>query len=373
MILNALVKRGPGESGLCFGSPAIEVAQDGALLASHDFYYSRDFDGGASETPRRGSFLYRSEDGGASWRKVDCVGVYWGAFFKAGSSVFILGCDRPFGNIVISESEDCGRSWSAPSVLFKGGKDEEAPNYHSSPGSVAIAGGRVFKAFDNVADPAKRKGWSQLAISAPASSCFLDPSSWTASNEVLLEERLLPASWGRQPGAFEWLEGNVVEGPDGEAAVLSCIRAGGSSGFAPMMRVSADGRELSFDPASGFVRLPVGFHKFCVRRCPESGVYLAMGNNNTNPEWLSQRNVLSLYWSKDLLDWRHALTLVKDDSPIPWERSLREIGFQYPDFRIDGEDLVYLLRTAYDGTTWFHDANQVTFHRLEGFRKHLKA
>ncbi len=369
MILNALIKRGPDEGGLCFGSPAIEIAWDGALVASHDFYYSRDFEGGASETPRRGSYVYRSEDGGASWRKIDCVNVYWGTFFKVGGSIFILGCDKPFGNIVIAQSEDCGLSWSATSVLFKGGKDEEPPNYHSSPGTASIIDGRVYKAFDDVAEPTKRKGWSQLVISAPVDANLLDPANWTISGQVTLEQSLLPASWNK-PAVFEWLEGNVVEGLDGKPKVLSCIRAG-APGFAPMLQASDDGRTLSFDPSAGFKKFPAGYHKFCVRRCPESGIYLAMGNDNTNPEWLSQRNVLSLLWSKDLVDWKLALTLVKDDSPIPWERSLRETGFQYPDFRVDGEDLVYLVRTAYDGSAWFHDANQITFHRLEGFRKLL--
>ncbi|GAB1359463.1 hypothetical protein MASR1M31_12470 [Porphyromonadaceae bacterium] len=51
-------------------------------------------------------------------------------------------------------------------------------------------------------------------------------------------------------------------------------------------------------------------------------------------------------------------------------------GFQYVEWLIDGEDLVYLVRTAYDdefgGARNNHDANYLIFHRLEKFRKQLK-
>jgi hypothetical protein len=47
-------------------------------------------------------------------------------------------------------------------------------------------------------------------------------------------------------------------------------------------------------------------------------------------------------------------------------------GFNYPFVQIDGDDLVFVLRTAWDthrGTArrW-HDGNLFTFHRLRNFR-----
>ena len=44
------------------------------------------------------------------------------------------------------------------------------------------------------------------------------------------------------------------------------------------------------------------------------------------------------------------------------------IGFQYVDFIIEGDDLLYLCRTAINGAHNFHDANYSTFHRIRCFR-----
>jgi hypothetical protein len=51
------------------------------------------------------------------------------------------------------------------------------------------------------------------------------------------------------------------------------------------------------------------------------------------------------------------------------EKSVRNTGFQYVDWQFDGEDILYLVRTAYDGAHNFHDSNRITFHRLAQFRE----
>ena len=47
-------------------------------------------------------------------------------------------------------------------------------------------------------------------------------------------------------------------------------------------------------------------------------------------------------------------------------------GFQYPDWQFDGEDLIAVVRTAFDDETGgahnAHDANYLTFHRWPRFR-----
>ena len=47
-------------------------------------------------------------------------------------------------------------------------------------------------------------------------------------------------------------------------------------------------------------------------------------------------------------------------------------AFQYPDMHVDGDDLVFVSRTAWEWE-WgqperWHDANYFTFHKVEGFR-----
>ena len=45
------------------------------------------------------------------------------------------------------------------------------------------------------------------------------------------------------------------------------------------------------------------------------------------------------------------------------------VGFQYVDFAIEGEDLLFLCRTALNGANSFHDSNYSTFHRIKNFRE----
>jgi len=137
------------------------------------------------------------------------------------------------------------------------------------------------------------------------------------------------------------------------------------------VKVNDDGRTVSFGPRDGFIDFPGGMTKFTVRRDPATELYLTLSNNNTDPKLPSQRNVLSLHSSADLRHWAHRLTLIEDDLPLSHEDSVRLTGFQYVDWQFDGEDIIYLVRTAYDGAHNFHDANRITLDRIRGFRQLL--
>ena len=50
-------------------------------------------------------------------------------------------------------------------------------------------------------------------------------------------------------------------------------------------------------------------------------------------------------------------------------QSIELTGSQYPDWQFDGEDIICLVRTAYDGAHNFHDSNRITFHRIKNFRR----
>jgi len=108
--------------------------------------------------------------------------------------------------------------------------------------------------------------------------------------------------------------------------------------------------------------------KFTIRYDIETKLYLTISNNNTDPEFPSQRNVLSLHTSDNLINWHHKITLLEDDLGIPYKESIRQTGFQYVDWQFDGDDIIYVVRVAYDGAHNFHDANRITFHKLEKFR-----
>jgi hypothetical protein len=135
-----------------------------------------------------------------------------------------------------------------------------------------------------------------------------------------------------------------------------------------MVQVHDNGARVSFDPAAGFLDFRGGMTKFTIRRDPQTGLYLTLSNNNTDPTCPTQRNVLSLHASDDLRHWRHVRTLLTDDTGLAPADLLRLTGFQYADWQFDGADLICLVRTAYGGAHNYHDANYITFHRLEHFR-----
>jgi hypothetical protein len=107
-------------------------------------------------------------------------------------------------------------------------------------------------------------------------------------------------------------------------------------------------------------------YPFTVHFDAHTNTYLALVNPQRNPEkW---RNTLSLAASPDLRQWHLCTQLL--NYPDPYFHA-----FQYVDWDFDGEDIVYLPRTAHDdglgGAHRAHDANYCTFHRLERFRQHL--
>ena len=95
-----------------------------------------------------------------------------------------------------------------------------------------------------------------------------------------------------------------------------------------------------------------------------------MLTNLVQPEFkelnpVSVRNAQALCSSSDLINWKtHCIALQHDD--------VKNHGFQYVEWLFDGNDIIFLSRTAYEdaagGANNNHDANFLTFHRIRNFR-----
>jgi hypothetical protein len=227
--------------------------------------------------------------------------------------------------------------------------------------------GRLYRAFEDCTPCEWGRGFRAGIISAPADAELLDAASWTMSNTLPFDHAWVPADW-LNPG---WLEGNVVAAPDGALVNILRVNSEPQVNRAAITTVHDAGKRLSFDPAQGFIDVPGGMTKFTIRRDPASGHYLTLCNPTLAPGVVYQRNVLALSVSADLRQWHCGTVLLVDDSALSPEESLHRTGFQYADWQFDGDDLLYLVRTAYDGAHNFHDANRITFHRLARFREHL--
>lgn len=234
-------------------------------------------------------------------------------------------------------------------------------------------------------------GFQAGVISAPADADLLDADNWTMSNKIPYDPAWIPGEWNPdQAAAPGWREGNMVVAPDGQLWNIMTYEAGSIiDEVAPRLQVSADGKTLSFDPANGYIHFPGSKAKFTLRQDPVTGKYLSLANTLADVDRLRamasglsgqfhrgkhamrQRNVLSLTFSEDLWNWRVVTTLLSDDTGLPQEASILQTGFQYVDWQFDGNDLLYVVRTAYRGARNFHDSNRIIFRILKNFRELL--
>lgn len=113
------------------------------------------------------------------------------------------------------------------------------------------------------------------------------------------------------------------------------------------------------------VDCPVGSNsKFQLYRDPVSQKYIMIGTEQS--EDTPGRTVLSMAVSEDFYTWRVAKRILDYRTADP-----KHIGFQYPDWIFDGDDILLLVRTAFGRSYNFHDANYQTFHRIRNFRQYL--
>ena len=330
------------------GSPSLAILPNGDYVACHD-----EFGPESGERKRGITRTFRSIDRGRTWRTAATVeGAFWSTLFLDHGTLYLMGTDRDYGDLVIRASRD-GTSWSPPSVLLGGGR------YHTAPVPVVASGGRLWRAFERV-DRTAGTVYGAGMMSAREGGDLTNPASWTTTNLVPSDP-----SWngGDMPS---WREGNAVLAPEGGIVDVIRVDTRSSDEKAAILRVSADGRRITFDPKDGFVAFPGGAKKFTIRFDPVSRQYWSLasivddGLRGRSPGGV--RNTLALTSSPDLAHW--TVRRIVAHSP-----DVRGTGFQYVDWTFDGDDLAAVVRAAFGGAHSAHDANYLTFMRVEGFRK----
>ena len=350
------------------GSPSILRLDDSSLLVTHDYFgpgCPRNHEGEEHLTS-----VYRSSDDGQSWKTTHIAGAFWSSLFEHRGAIYLIGTSAQYGSIVDPPQHRWRQHLDAPrddhtGLIARGGPYHDPPNYHCAPVPALLRGGRLYRAFEDLDPASGPRGSGSLVVSAPEEADLLAAASWTLSNRLAYDPAWTPWAWGGEVDLPGWLEGNIVEAPNGETWNILRFNVWPLVDKAAIVKVAEEGRRCSFDPATGFIDLPGGMSKFTIRRDPVTGAYLTLSNNNTDPADPSQRNVLSLHASQDLRHWRHVITLLEDDSGLSPEQSIARIGFQYVDWQFDGDDIIYVVRAACRGGHNFHDANHIVFARIE--------
>ncbi len=341
-------------SGRYLCSPSIVRHPNGCLIAAMDV-----FRGGA---PQNLELLFRSDDDGKTWHYLsELYPCFWGRLFIHRDKLYMISCSTEYGDLLIGRSDDGGRSFTVPTVLLRGACKCDRAGVHKNPQPPMCFAGRMWFTME----------WGAWALgthaamvgSFPEDADPMDAASWLFSDPTPYDPEWPGVARGRSAGN---IEGTLAVLPDGNLYNIMRYdmgRAKPNFGLVLAYRVNTDDPEapLVYDHA---IALPGNHSKFMIRYDEVSACYYTVICRITDSSCVSDRRLLSLMRSRDCEQW----TLVQDLIDYRERAQATEVGFQYPDFFIEGDDILLLCRTAVGGAKNFHDSNYSTFHRIRNFR-----
>lgn len=319
-------------------------------------------------------FVFESTDGGKTFVfRSFLTSFHFASLFELNGDLYLMGSYTATGtveHIGIAKSTDGARSWSAISHFAGDGL-----NAHTTSNTVLIANGRVYKAYNGRKGDGFEEGCTVYMVSAPVDANLLDPSVWTVSNSLAFTTEMFTSHPnGSQNASHTYAEeGNAVPGPNGEILMIYGVKAVPTYAYAAVFHCTADGKAVSFDAGSpsSILSFPGGNAKFNVRYDEVTGKYLAMVTRNDDNRYWFQRNVLALLASDDMVNWELMGDVLTDPTVMNEYAGATKHGFQYVDFLIDGKDLIFVVREAMDDSHCFHNANYLTFYRIQDYARYI--
>lgn len=334
-------------SGRSTCSPSIIKLENGQYICSHDVYW-----GHASQNL---TIVLKSEDKGITWDYQSQISpCFWGSLFVHKNILYILGATTEYGDIVIHKSNDYGKTWSESTILFTKRKDEEQ-GYHKAPMPVITSNNRLWTSIEH--GTWKHK-FSTHIVSADIDSDLMNKNSWTITDPLNIHKDAKGIIAKEDPVC---IEGNSIKGFDNK--IYNLLRCNLTENrCAVLCQADADNPSAPLKYIEA-VDLPISHSKFVVRN-GNDGYYYAMGNRIDN-RCKNQRQILSMYKSKNLIDWHFC----EDILDLLSTADRKKAAMQYPDWFIDENDIVCVSRTAMNKPQNFHNANNITFHRIKDFFK----
>jgi len=325
-------------------SPAITTLND-VLYASCDISNGRYTE------------VFRSDDGGLTWKSTAKINqnFWWATLFTHNNELYLigiystsyLGSERYIG---ITKSTDGGYTWSEMStacglVPYLGSTDWEL---HRAPTPVIVHDGKLWVVFEDVGEYVHPR---EVLMSASVDSDLLDPQNWT------FYDHLSGHGW--------LLEGNPVVGPDGKMYVLSRTYTEKRIVLSQLQ----DGK-LVYQNEYKFV--DGASTKFTVRYDEKTEKYITLVNLFCGDDSIiNNRTNLALISSKDMINWVVDEKLLCDRTVMNEMVSITSHAFQYVDWIIDGDDLLFTVRESMDDAKNWHDSNYLTFYRLSNYAQYV--
>ena len=202
-----------------------------------------------------------------------------------------------------------------------------------------------------------------MVMSAPVDADLLDSDSWLYSEPIDYNPNWEGVAKGKTDGN---IEGNLTI-IDGKLYNIMRYGIGPACdppyGLIMSFRVDTENPEnpLEFDRV---IEFPGNRSKFTIKYDEVSKKYFTFATRLTNPH-ISNRYLLTLMVSDDAIHWS-VLKDIYDYSHM----DPQEAGFQYVDYEFEGDDIIFLCRTAMNGAEDYHNSNYQTFHKIENFRQY---
>ncbi len=343
-------------SGKCLCSPSLVRHPDGFLLASMDVF--------GHGYPQNLTLIFRSDDDGESWRYVsELMPCFWGKMFIHKGELYMLSCSTEYGDLLIGKSTDGGKTFSAPVCLLRGSNGKKGNNgVHKNPQNIFIYNGRIYNTLEWGAWANTEYYHAAMVMSCDTDDDLLVPENWSFSAPLKYDPNWKGTVDGKANGT---IEGTLTCGPDGHLYNIMryVIReATPSYGLVLAYKVNAKDHDAPLE-YSHSIKMPCNNSKFMIKYDEASKKYYSVVTRIDCEERIQRRNLLSLMSSGDMENWELVCDLIDKRN-----EDKEKVGFQYVDFEIEGDDIIYLCRTAINNATNFHDSNYSTFHRIKNFR-----
>ena len=340
-----------GFSGHYLCSPSLVRHPDGFLLASMDVF--------AANHPQNLTLIFRSDDDGATWHYVsELMPCFWGKLFIHKNDLYMLSCSTEYGDLLIGKSTDGGKTFSAPVTLLRGANGKNGSSgVHKNPQNIVYHNGRIYETLEWGSWANKEYCHAAIVMSCDENDDLLVPENWSFTDPRPFAQ--FAPEIADLPDCTMTIEGTLTVAPDGN---LYNIMRFGKYATALVYAVNTEDHDAPLTYAR-CMNFPANYSKFMIKYDEVSKKYYSVATRLYDREKAGARNLLSLMASADLETWDVVTDLydLRDEDH-------KKVGLQYVDFFFEGDDILYLCRTAINNANNFHDANYSTFHRIKNFR-----